>query len=416
VRSENLFQYGLSTSGTASQLLFVRDKGGSLQNVRGESIRDQKPTIVHLLPWSGVGGVEISTLRLAAATRERFRHVAFCLPDATSLMDAFEKSGIETVTYIPPEPSLRHFRKFYEESIQVMRQLRRVGADVVHFSDLKGAYHNSFAAFLARSRRVCHIRSVYQHLSLRERLCLLPIQSFIFVSKEARRSFALDLADDKARVIYDPINTSAVDVDTTGSNIAVRRELGVSSESTIVGMVARVAPVKDYYTLTSAAAKVLSKYPDTRFVIVGDNSLVELNRLHYQEVVRRLEELNIADKFIFTGHRSDVSQLIAAMDISVLCSHREGFGLCLVESMAMRKPVIGTAVGGIPEIIQPGVTGYLHQHGNSKELADAILSLIEDPAKAIRFGEAGHERVKQNFSVDVFVDQISSAYSEVMDR
>jgi glycosyltransferase involved in cell wall biosynthesis len=240
----------------------------------------------------------------------------------------------------------------------------------------------------------------------------LPIQSFVFVSKEARRSFALDFADDKARVIYDPIEASTADM--TESNIVVRRELGIPSGCIVIGMVARVAPVKDYDTLVSAAADVLSKYPDTRFVIVGDNSLVELNRRHYQEVAQRLNELHIADKFIFTGHRSDVSRLIAAMDISVLCSHREGFGLCLVESMAMGKPVVGTAVGGIPEIIQPGVTGYLHQHGNSKELADALLSLIEDPEKANRFGAAGYERIQQNFSVHVFVDEISSVYSDVM--
>ena len=383
-----------------------------MKNIRSESGQGRKLTIAHFMPWSGVGGVEVSTLRMADATREKFRHVAFCLPDATALMDAFREIGVETVTYIPPQPSLRHFRKFYDESVEVMRQLRKVGADVVHFSDLKAACHNSFAALLARSRRVCHIRSVYQHLGLRERLCLLPIQSFVFVSKEARRSFALDLPDDKARVIYDPIEASTGDM--TESNIVVRRELGVPSGCTVIGMVARVAPVKDYYTLVSAAADVLSKYPDTRFVIVGDNSLVELNRRHYHEVVQKLNELRIADKFIFTGHRSDVSRLIAAMDISVLCSHREGFGLCLVESMAMGKPVIGTAVGGIPEIIQPGVTGYLHQHGNSKELADAILSLIEDPEKANRFGAAGYERIQQNFSVHVFVDEISSVYSDVM--
>jgi glycosyltransferase involved in cell wall biosynthesis len=149
---------------------------------------------------------------------------------------------------------------------------------------------------------------------------------------------------------------------------------------------------------------------------VGENSLVDLKRQHYMEVVRKLNELGIADKFIFTGHRDDVFRLIAAMDISVLCTHREGFPLSILELMAMRKPVVATAVGGIPEVVEHGVTGLLHQHENSKELADAIIHLIENPEEAKRIGDAGYEHVRQNYSRQKFVDEISRAYWDVMRR
>jgi glycosyltransferase involved in cell wall biosynthesis len=375
---------------------------------------DQKLTIAHFMPWSGVGGVEIATLRMAELTSDRFRHVAFCLNDAVSLKDSFEKVGIETITYAPPEPSLRHGVRFYKESLSVARQIRQAGVDIVHFAEEKAAYHNSLAAFLAHARIVCHLRVSNPHLSLRQRLCLLPVQSFIFVSKEAKQSFSMSLPEGKARVIYDAVEVSTQDL--TESSLEVRRELGVSTERALVGMVARVSPQKDYYTLAIAAKEVLSKYPNVRFLIVGDNSLVDLNRRHYSEVVQKLDELGIRDKFIFTGHRTDVSRLIAAMDICVLCTHREGFPLSILESMAMRKPVIATAVGGIPEIVIPDVTGYLHQHENSKELADAILSLLEDPEKTSRLGLTAYEHVRQNYSRQRFADEISGAYTDLVGR
>lgn len=374
----------------------------------------RKLTVAHFMPWSGMGGVEVATLRMANVMGREFRNIAFCLDDAVELRGAFEKSGIETVTYTPPEPSLRHAGRFYQESRAVANRIRSAGADIVHFADEKAAYHNSFAALLARTRIICHLRSTYSQLSLRQRLCFWPIHGFIFVSKESRQSLAQYLPDSKTRVIYDAVEVPGVDI--AESNTAVRRELGVSSSCTLVGMVARVAPVKDYYTLAYAAAEVLGKHPDTRFLIVGDHSLVDQNRRHYIEIVQKLKELGIESQFIFTGYRSDVSRLIAAMNLCVLCTHREGFPLSILESMALGKPVIATEVGGIPEIIQHGVTGYLHRPGNSKELTDAIMSLIEDPEKAKRFGVAGYENVQQNFSPQRFAVEISRAYSDVMCR
>lgn len=374
----------------------------------------RKITVAHFMPWSGIGGVEIATLRMTDATRDRFRHVAFCLHDAVDLRTSFENSGIETIIYSPPEPSLRHGDRFYRESSAIARQLKQVKADVVHFSDEKAAYHNSLAAFIARTRTVCHLRVSYPHLELRHRLCLLPVQSFIFVSKEAEQTFALSLPETKTRVIYDAIEIPTPEI--SERNRSVRDQLNIPSDCVLIGMVARVSPQKDYFTLAAAAVEVLRQYPNARFLIAGDNSNVALNREHFKEVNKQLIKLGIIDKFIFTGHRNDVTQLIAAMDICVLCTHREGFPLSILEIMAMRKPIVATAVGGIPEIVQPGVTGYLHQHENSKELASAIITLIEDPEKARRIGLAAYEHVQLNYSRSKFSNEISKAYSDVMSR
>jgi glycosyltransferase involved in cell wall biosynthesis len=381
-------------------------------DIRLDGAVDSKLTVAHFMPWSGIGGVEIATLRMTEATKERVRNVAFCLEDAHELRGRFEGLGVETVTYAAPEPSLRHWDRYYKASQIIARNLKDIKTNVVHFSDEKAAYHNSLAALLARTRNICHLRVTYTHLSLRQRLCLLPVRSFIFVSREAKESFPIALAKDRARVVYDAVEVPESGVIDAGA--AVRAEFNVPAGSPLIGMVARVSPQKDYFTLAVAACDVLARHPEARFLVVGDNSLVDLNRRHYAEVAEKLKELGISDKFIFTGHRDDVSRLISVMDICVLCTHREGFPLSILECMAMRRAVVATEVGGIPEIVKSGVNGYLHQHGDSKELADIFVSLIEDPEKTRQMGLSACEHVRQHYALARYVDEMSAAYNDVM--
>lgn len=370
------------------------------------------PTVAHVMPWSGMGGVEIATVRLVEATRDRFRHVIFCLADATELRTSFERMGIPTMVYGPPEPSIRHGLTYIRDSLAIARVLRRERVDVVHFADLKAAQHNSLAALLAGCRMLCHVRVSVPAVSLRDRLCLLPVRLFLFVSREAQQSFGLKLPAKKSRVVYDAVEPPEFDPYVVGPEVRV--ELGIAVVRPVVGMVARISPQKDHLTLVEAAAKVLRSRPETLFLMVGDNALVPLNREHYATVLARLEQLGIAKAFVFTGHRTDVPRLIATMDFCVLSTHREGFPLSILETMAMGKAVIGTTVGGIPEIVQPGVNGFLHAHEDSAELAERILTLVNDPERAKEMGARAAAGVRERFSLASFTDGIRSAYAFVL--
>jgi glycosyltransferase involved in cell wall biosynthesis len=358
-----------------------------------------------------MGGVEIATFRMAQSTREQFRHIAFCLRDA-AIRAEFERVGIETVAYSPPILSLRHVAQYYKDSLTIAGQLKTVGADIVHFAETKAAEHNSLGAWLAGVRAVCHVRNTYPRLSLRQRLPLLPVDRFIFVSEEARRRFGVSLPLRKTKVIYDAIELPSMDA--AESRSAVRQELGIPGDCIVVGMVARVNPQKDYFTLAAAAAKVAGRHPTARFLVVGDNARVELNRQHYEEVMRTLDGLGMADRFVFSGHRDDAYRMIAAMDIVVLSTHREGFGLCIAEAMAMRKPVVATAVGGLLEVVQPGVTGYLHKHKDSNDLAEKIMSLLDNREEAKAFADAGFEHVRRAYSREAFDRELSASYMELV--
>ncbi len=366
-----------------------------------------KPTIAHLLPWPAIGGVEVATLRLIRATEPEFRHVAFCLPDTPELQAACREAGAEVACYTPPTPSLRHFAAFYRQSQALARDLIRQGVDLIHCSEIKAVYHNSLAALLARRPLISHVRSRFPTLSLRDRLTFLPVSRYIFVSRDSRRQFALRVGDRKARILYDGITLP--DRHTTP-----RAQLGLPPDAPLVGMVARINPQKDYDTLVDAAALVLAQRPDARFVVVGDHSAVELNRQHFAHVRARLAERGIEDRFLFTGFRSDVPEIVAALDVFVLCTHREGLPLSILEAMGMGKPVIATAVDGIPEVITHGVTGFLHAHGNSQELAALILSCLENPTEAMRIGRAALAHCRGAFSTEVFARNAVAMYRELL--
>jgi glycosyltransferase involved in cell wall biosynthesis len=371
-----------------------------------------KPTIAHFLPWAGIGGVEIATLRIIEATRGQFRHVAFCMPEAKELKELCEKAGIEVVLYVPPEPSLRHGVRYFKQSLAVARELKRMGVQLAHCAETKAAYHNNLAARLASVPMITHVRSRYSELAVRDRLGFLGVAGYVFVSQDSRRQFALKVPNAKARVLYDAVDV--VEQVPAANGEGLREELGIAPGVTLIGMIARVNPQKDYDTLAAAAALVLAKHDDVRFLVVGDNSSVELNRVHYAYVSNRLNELGIADRFIFTGFRSDVAQIVAALDIFVLCTHREGLPLSILEAMALGKTVIATSVDGIPEVITDGVTGYLHEHGNSRQLADAIVTCVEDPKLAKQIGEAAREHCRRTYNSRVFTKNIVQIYHEFL--
>src|SRR5207245_859053 len=131
---------------------------------------------------------------------------------------------------------------------------------------------------------------------------------------------------------------------------AVLAEFGLPKHTKIVGMVGRVAPQKDYETLAKAAAHIARAHPEVRFLIVGDNSLEQVHREHYRNVRQMLAEQAVDSLFVFAGFREDVFRMICAMDVFVLSTHFEGFPLVILEALAWAKPVVATAVDGIPEI------------------------------------------------------------------
>jgi glycosyltransferase involved in cell wall biosynthesis len=194
----------------------------------------------------------------------------------------------------------------------------------------------------------------------------------------------------KIDIIYNSIALERFSPDKVDRD-AVRREFGIESDTIVIGTAGKLHQGKGVFDLLYAAHLLMEKYPNVRLIFVGEGP--ERTRLE-QEAQR----LSMHDKVIFAGMRKDIERLYAAIDIFVLPSTWEAFGMVLIEAMAMGKPVIATPVGGIPEIIDDDVNGMLVPPHNPDAIAHAIARYIKDDDFSKKVSLEGRKLVEKKFS------------------
>lgn len=185
----------------------------------------------------------------------------------------------------------------------------------------------------------------------------------------------------------------------------LREEYGLPADAQLVGVVARLEPEKGHSTLLEAWPAVVAAVPSARLLVVGEGS-----RRDALEV--QAADLGIADRVVFTGRRDDVPAVTAALDVAVLPSYREAQGLTILEAMALSRPVVASAVGGIPEMIEDGKSGLLVPPHDAPALAAAIVRLLRDHAYADMLAKGGHDLVHDRFCVELMVQAIELIYDE----
>jgi glycosyltransferase involved in cell wall biosynthesis len=377
------------------------------------AVRQAKLTVAHLLPWPGIGGTEHATLRIARAAAERgYRNIAFYRQDSPVVGEFFRDAGLETVPYALAELSVRRPLPFTRNTLALRGAFRERGVDLVHCADIDAALQVAPAGRLAGLPVLCHIRNPWTTMLRREALVLSAVDTFVFVSRDTWSTFAYRVEPARGRVLYDGLDVQAKPTEAVRAD--VRRELGIGVGVPVIGMTARVSAQKDYVTLARAAKRVLDVVPDARFVIVGDHERHDAHREHYALVQRELARLGVAHAFIFTGFRSDVARIMGAFDAFVLSTHFEGLPLVILEAMAMELPVVATAVNGIPELITSDSVGLLAPHEDEATLADQLLVLVRDPARARRIAAGGRALVERQFSARAFGESIAELYADAL--
>lgn len=186
-----------------------------------------------------------------------------------------------------------------------------------------------------------------------------------------------------------------------------RAALALPSESRPVVCAGRLVKVKGHTFLLQAWPSVLKHEPRALLLLAGDGP--DEDPLRAQAAA-----LGLAGSVKFLGFRQDIASLIACAEVLVLPSLNEGFGMVLVEAMAMGKPVVASAVGGVPEVVLDGRTGLLVPPANPEALAAAILRLLDDPGAARRLGEAGRERARESFSREGSIQAHRDLYGELL--
>jgi glycosyltransferase involved in cell wall biosynthesis len=194
------------------------------------------------------------------------------------------------------------------------------------------------------------------------------------------------------------------------ARLRVRESLAIAADAPLLGIVGNVIRRKGLLYLVRALPAILAAVPDARLLVIGGEE-----RGDYASRVRAAaEQSGVAAAITWTGHRSDIGELLAALDLYVLPSLEESFPLSVLEAMAAGLPVVATAVGGIPECVVPGETGLLVPPAKTAPLAAAIVALLGDPALRRRFGQAGRLRIQQRFTAESQTPSIEAALARVI--
>jgi glycosyltransferase involved in cell wall biosynthesis len=192
---------------------------------------------------------------------------------------------------------------------------------------------------------------------------------------------------------------------------ALRQKLGIPTAARVVGMVSSATPLKRHEDFLEAAVIVRQSVHDSFFLVVGGNWDIS----KYGQSIKKLsQELGLAERIVWLGFYERIHEIFKAIDLLVLPSDEESFGRVLIEAMAARKPVVATAVGGVPETAVDGVTGFLVPPRSPGDLAQSIIRILNDPPLAEAMGQAGRRRVEQHFSASRYVDSIEAVYKELL--
>jgi len=202
--------------------------------------------------------------------------------------------------------------------------------------------------------------------------------------------------------------------DSLPPSLQLRRQLGLADETPLVGVVSRLTRLKGLEHFLEAAAIVRSRFPDIRFLIVGETSPID--RPYLRDLQAYAARCGIAEHVIFTGLRTDVPSVLASLSVSVMPSLNEALSNVVLESMAAGAPTVATRVGGTPEAVIDGVTGILVPPADSTSLADAIVHLLNHPQAAAQLGRAARERIADHFSVRRMVRATEDLYTDLLER
>ncbi len=241
-----------------------------------------------------------------------------------------------------------------------------------------------------------------------------PFSKFKYTSRMVNRHVCISnnikqvmisdgVPEGKLVVIHSGIDLKKFDNDFPMSDF--KKTIGIPEDNLVVGTIASMSKDKNYPNLLSAAKKVLQRCENVTFCAVGAGP----DEVKIRDFARTL---GIENDFIFTGYRKDIGNFLKIFDIFVLASSFEGLGTSLLDAQTCGLPLIGSDVGGIPEVIEHTVNGYLVPPENSDALADAIIELLQNNEKRASFGDAGKSSVAR-FDIEKTIDNNIELYHQI---
>ena len=353
--------------------------------------------ILFVTPNLGVGGAERHIATLAPALDlSRFEPRICCIKERGPMFDDVVRAGVPALSL---ESGTRQAPAALMRLVRLMRAFR---PHVVITRGLNADILGRVAATIARVPVVVVWKHNTGHIA-RGRLeivserALDPFTDRYFAVAEGQVPYLtgeLGWPERKIRVIHNGVDPAAFPYDPERvRDEAFAAGLGIAPGEVVVGILAVFRPEKDHETFLRAARSVADRVPNVRFLLAGDGPARD-------ELEALTRELGLEDRVIFAGLRSDISAILGLIDVIVLSSFTiECFPYAILEAMAMGVPAVCTSVGGLPEMIDEGVTGRLVPPKDPAALADGIVDVLSDPERRRAMGRAARRRLEERFTL-----------------
>jgi glycosyltransferase involved in cell wall biosynthesis len=234
----------------------------------------------------------------------------------------------------------------------------------------------------------------------------------ILVNAQAVKDWLIGEGYDASKIVVIPNGVDLSRFEGVESR-ALFDELGIPGDAPVVVVVSRLNRLKGLEQFLEAAALIAPQFPAARFLVVGDAN--PNDRAYWSVLTGLTERLGISERVIFTGLRTDVPKVLASATVAVMPSLNEALSNVLLESMAAGAPVVATRVGGTPEAVEDRVNGLLVPPADAPALAQAICSLLADPVRAARLGQAARQSINERFSMERMVSATEQLYLALLE-
>ncbi len=369
-----------------------------------------RPRVLHLITSFEIGGTERQAVELLKRLDDRRFDIRLA---------ALRKVGTlyqEIATQFPDVPEFP-LTSFYnanavKQLLRLRALIRREGIALLHAHDFYSSLIGATAAHLAGAK----IIAAQRHLKLSDRAVhrfgtrlIHRLAHRLLVNSEAVRDCVIQqspaMADKIALIRNGVLPIAENNLDTARARLCDR--LGLPNDAKLIGMVARLQPVKGHRFFLEAAAQVVKSAPGAYFVLAGDGALRD-------ELRAQAFGLGISERVIFLGDVKNVAEILPAFDLVVLASLHEGLPNAVMEAMAAGVAVIATAVGGTRELIADGETGFLIPPANSAALADCVLAALFDASATRAVATRGRRFILKTFGTERMVAEVEHLYESVL--
>ena len=375
----------------------------------------KKPLIAHVLFRLGTGGLENGVVNLInTMPDDNYRHAVICMTDYTDFRNRIKKDTVQVYS-LNKKPG-----QDFAVYVRLWKLLREIKPTILHTRNLS-ALEAQLSGLLAGIKHRIHgehgrdiddVDGTNPRYVLLRRLFRPLVQRYIPMSKdlESWLIHQIKVPAKKITQVYNGVDLSRFKLSGDKPVHLLPPEFR-SKELMLIGTVGRLDPVKDQITLVQAFIELVKTAPaagnKVRLIVIGAGALLP-------KLLELSKEAGLSELIWFAGERHDVAELMQTLDLFVLPSINEGISNTILEAMATALPVIATDVGGNPELVIDGLTGYLVPKQNPAAMAGAFKRYLDKPTLLAVHGQAGRERCVSTFSLNRMISDYVSIYDSLL--